>query len=88
MPIELTRPLVYFDLETTGIDVASDKIVEISALRVEPDGAREQRTRRVNPGRPIPAGATAVHGFHDNPAGADLRRSGDVRLHEAARVAK
>ena len=65
MPIELTRPLVYFDLETTGIDVASDKIVEISALRVEPDGAREQRTRRVNPGRPIPAGATAVHGIRD-----------------------
>jgi len=57
--------LIYFDLETTGIDVATDKIVEISALRVEPDGHREQRTRRVNPGRPIPAGATAVHGIRD-----------------------
>lgn len=63
--LQLTRPLVCFDLETTGIDPASDRIVEISILRVEPDGTRQTRTRRINPGRPIPKGATAVHGISD-----------------------
>ena len=63
--LQLTRPIVCFDLETTGIDPATDRIVEISILRVEPDGARQVRTRRINPGRPIPEGATAVHGISD-----------------------
>jgi DNA polymerase-3 subunit epsilon len=63
--LTLERPLVFFDLETTGTDPASDRIVEISVLRVEPDGSRESRTRRINPGRPIPAEATAVHGIRD-----------------------
>lgn len=62
----LDRPLVYFDLETTGTDPATDRIVEISVLRVSPDGARESRTRRINPERPIPAEATAVHGIGDD----------------------
>jgi len=63
--LTLERPLVIFDLETTGTDPASDRIVEISALRLNPDGTRETRTRRLNPGRPIPPGATAVHGIRD-----------------------
>ena len=63
--LQLTRPIVCFDLETTGIDPASDRIVEISILRVEPDGTRLARTRRINPGRPIPSEATAVHGIRD-----------------------
>lgn len=63
--IELDRPLVVFDLETTGTDTATDRIVEISVLRLDPGGQREQRTRRINPGRPIPAEATAVHGIRD-----------------------
>ena len=63
--LTLDRPLVVFDLETTGIDPATDRIVEISALRIEPEGGRESRTRRINPGRPIPAEATAVHGIRD-----------------------
>jgi DNA polymerase-3 subunit epsilon len=65
MKLELERALVFFDLETTGTDPDSDKIVEISVLRIEPDGQRESRTRRLNPGRPIPPGATAVHGIRD-----------------------
>jgi DNA polymerase-3 subunit epsilon len=69
MKLELERALVFFDLETTGTDPDSDKIVEISVLRIEPDGQRESRTRRINPGRPIPPGATAVHGIRD----ADVR---------------
>ncbi len=63
--LQLTRPIVCFDLETTGIDPASDRIVEISILRLEPDGTRLTRTRRINPGRPIPEEATAVHGIRD-----------------------
>jgi DNA polymerase-3 subunit epsilon len=63
--LKLERPLVVFDLETTGVDPNTDRIVEISVLRVAPDGTRESRTRRINPGRPIPAGATAVHGIRD-----------------------
>ena len=64
--LDLDRPLVIFDLETTGIDPATDKIVEVATLRVEPDGTRQSRTRRLNPGRPIPAGATRVHGITDD----------------------
>jgi len=56
---------VFFDLETTGTDPATDKIVEIATLRIETDGSREARTRRVNPERPIPVEATAIHGIRD-----------------------
>lgn len=63
--LQLDRPLAFFDLETTGTDPARDKIVEIAVLRLEPDGGRVARTRRVNPERPIPPGATAVHGIRD-----------------------
>ena len=63
--LRLERPLAFFDLETTGIDPGKDRIVEISVLRVEPDGSRVTRTRRINPGIPIPAGASAVHGIRD-----------------------
>ncbi len=60
-----TRPLVFFDLETTGTDPATDRIVEISTVRLEPGGDRTTRTRRVNPERPIPPAATAIHGIND-----------------------
>lgn len=64
-PLDLSRPLAVFDLETTGTDPARDKIVEIALVRVDPDGLRTALTRRINPGRPIPAEATAVHGIRD-----------------------
>jgi len=63
--LALDRPLIFFDLETTGTDPATDRIVEISVLRVSPGGARESKTRRINPERAIPAEATAVHGIRD-----------------------
>lgn len=63
--LPLTRPLAFFDLETTGTDPLRDKIVEIAVVRVEPGGATDSRTRRINPERPIPAEATAVHGIAD-----------------------
>jgi DNA polymerase-3 subunit epsilon len=63
--LSLTRPLAFFDLETTGTDPTTDRIVEIAVLRLQPDGGREARSRRLNPERPIPAEATAVHGIRD-----------------------
>lgn len=63
--IELQRPLVFFDLETTGVNVSSDRIVEISLVKVYPDGHVEELCQRINPGRPIPAEATAVHHISD-----------------------
>jgi len=65
MSLELKRPLAFFDLETTGIDPLRDKIVEIALVRVDPGGTRQGMTRRINPERPIPAEATAVHGIAD-----------------------
>ena len=61
----LERPLVAFDVETTGLDVNNDRIVEISCVKLRSDGSRETYTRRVNPQRPICAAATAVHGISD-----------------------
>lgn len=61
----LTRSLCALDLETTGTDVRADRIVEVAALVVHPGGTSVPFVRRVNPGRPIPAGATAVHGIAD-----------------------
>ncbi|WP_165227485.1 3'-5' exonuclease [Aquisphaera insulae] len=63
--LRLERPLVVLDLETTGKRVESDRIVEISALKLSPDGARRGHTRRLNPGIPIPPEATKVHGITD-----------------------
>lgn len=63
--LRMNRPLIFFDLETTGTDPASDRIVEIAAIRLEPDGSRSSRCRRLNPERPIPRGASAVHGIRD-----------------------
>ena len=65
MPLELNRPLVFFDLETTGTDIANDRIVEISLVKLFPDNHEEVNTFRVNPGIPIPAEASAVHGIKD-----------------------
>lgn len=61
----LTRALAVVDLETTGLSIDRDRIVEISVLVVAPDGTRTSKTKRVNPGMPIPPEATAVHGITD-----------------------
>ncbi|MEN9335209.1 MAG: Exodeoxyribonuclease 10 [Bacteroidota bacterium] len=63
MELKLNRPICFFDLETTGIDVARDRIVEISIVKVFPNGNKECRTWLVNPTIPIPPQATAVHGI-------------------------
>jgi DNA polymerase-3 subunit epsilon len=63
--LQLDRPLVCFDLETTGTDIASDRIVQIALVRVDPDGRRTTLSTLVHPQRPIPPEATAVHGIKD-----------------------
>jgi DNA polymerase-3 subunit epsilon len=65
MQINLVNPLVFIDLETTGINISKDRIVEISILKVYPDGKEESKTRRINPEMPIPREATAIHGITD-----------------------
>ena len=63
MELNLTRPIVFFDLETTGINIATDKIVEISILKVFPNGNKESKTWLVNPEIEIPQAAIDVHGI-------------------------
>ncbi|MDR2844050.1 MAG: 3'-5' exonuclease [Candidatus Symbiothrix sp.] len=65
MKLNLKNPIVFFDLETTGINIVSDRIVEISYLKVMPNGDEESKTRRINPEMPIPPQATEVHGITD-----------------------
>lgn len=65
MELNLKKPICFFDLETTGINIATDRIVEISILKVFPNGNKESHTWRVNPEMPIPEEVTAIHGISD-----------------------
>ncbi|MCH5237327.1 MAG: 3'-5' exonuclease [Muribaculaceae bacterium] len=66
MKLNLSRPLIFFDLETTGTNVTRDRIVEISYIKVFPDGSEEKKCRRINPEMPIPPASTAVHHITDD----------------------
>jgi len=61
----LTRPIAFFDLETTGVNVASDRIVELCILKISPDGTKEIKTKKINPTIPIPLQASQIHGIYD-----------------------
>lgn len=65
MQLNLSRPIIFFDLETTGTSVTSDRIVEISLIKVFPDGTTEEKTRRINPECHIPEASTAIHHITD-----------------------
>lgn len=65
MNLKLYKPLCVFDLETTGINVSKDRIVEICVLKVNPDASRESKTWKVNPEMPIPKESSAIHGIYD-----------------------
>lgn len=75
--LNLTRPLVFFDLETTGIDIYNDRIVQIGAIKIMPDGTETEYEWIVNPGIPIPKGASDVHGITDEMV-QDKPRLGDI----------
>lgn len=65
MKLNLTRPICFFDLETTGTNVAKDRIVEISVLKLYPNGNKESKTWLVNPEMPIPKESSDIHGITD-----------------------
>ena len=65
MELKLRRPIAFIDIETTGINVSSDRIVEISVLKISPGGKEEWMSTRVNPEMPIPPKSTAIHGITD-----------------------
>lgn len=65
MQLNLKNPLVFFDLEATGVNTNSDRIVEISYLKIFPNGLEESKTYRVNPGIPIPKEASDIHHIYD-----------------------
>ncbi|MBR5335098.1 MAG: 3'-5' exonuclease [Bacteroidaceae bacterium] len=65
MKLNLKNPIIFFDLETTGVDVSKDRIVEICYIKVWPNGNEVSRTMRINPGMHIPEQASAVHGIYD-----------------------
>ena len=77
MKLKLDYPIVFFDLETTGIDTANDRIVEICLLKVFPNGNEESKVMRINPGRHIPEEASKVHGIYDSDV-ADCPQFADV----------
>ena len=66
MKLNLSKPLVIFDLETTGTSITQDRIVEISYIIVEPNGKETSETMRINPGIHIPEEASKVHGIYDD----------------------
>jgi len=61
----LKRPIVFFDLETTGTDPAKDRIVELALIKMHPDGRRESMVKKINPGMPIPPESSSIHGITD-----------------------
>jgi DNA polymerase-3 subunit epsilon len=65
MKLNLRNPLIFFDLETTGINIASDRIIELSYLKVDLNGGETSKTYLINPGIPIPPKVTAIHGIKD-----------------------
>lgn len=65
MQLKLKNPIAFFDLETTGMNISNDRIVEISILKVMPNGTEEKKTMLINPEMPIPLESSAIHGIYD-----------------------
>lgn len=65
IPLQTDRPIAFFDIESTGTNVRGDRIIDLAIVKLHPDGRREEHTFRVNPERPIPPEASAVHGIFD-----------------------
>ena len=65
MNLTLSKPLAFIDLETTGINLSIDRIIEIAIVKISPDGTKQVKRKIVNPQMPIPKGSTDMHGFTD-----------------------
>jgi DNA polymerase-3 subunit epsilon len=83
MKLNLKKPLAFFDLETTGIDVSKDRIVEISILKVNPNQSHDSKTLRFNPEMHIPEEASKIHGITDEDV-----KDAPIFKHEAKNIAK
>lgn len=66
MKLNLKNPIIFFDLETTGVDIAKDRIVELCYIKVEPNGNEKSESMRINPTVHIPESASAIHGIYDS----------------------
>lgn len=64
--LKLNRPICFIDLETTGINLSSDRIIEIAIVKVLPDNTRQVKRKLINPLIPIPAASSAIHGITDD----------------------
>jgi len=65
MALQLARPIAFFDLETTGVNLSTDRIIEVAIIKILPDGTRQVKRKLLNPGIPIPPETTAIHGITD-----------------------
>jgi DNA polymerase-3 subunit epsilon len=65
MKLQLSRPIAFIDLETTGVNISVDRIVELAIVKIMPDGSRQVKRKLINPLMPIPASASAIHGITD-----------------------
>ncbi|OIQ22774.1 3'-5' exonuclease [Lacinutrix sp. MedPE-SW] len=88
MQLNLNKPICFFDLETTGINISKDRVVEISILKVFPNGNKESKTWLVNPEMPIPAEVSAIHGITDErvanePTFAELAKDINVMIKDS-----
>ena len=61
--LQLTRPIAFFDLETTGVNLSADRIVELAIVKLMPDGTRQTKRKLINPGMPIPQASSDIHGI-------------------------
>ncbi len=65
MSLNLTRPIAFIDLETTGVNLSTDRIIEVAIIKILPDGTRQVKRKLINPGMPIPPQSTEIHGITD-----------------------
>lgn len=65
MKLKLHKPIIFLDIETTGVDAAKDRIIELSLVKIMPDGTQEIKTRRLNPEMHIPEESSAIHHIYD-----------------------
>ena len=73
--LELTRPIVFFDIESTGLNVMTDRIVELALVKLHPDGTREEHLFRINPQMHIPEEVVAVHHISDEDVAKQVRET-------------
>ena len=66
MPLQLQKPIAFIDLETTGTNLGTDRIVEIAIVKIAKDGTRQIKRKLINPEMPIPSGSSEIHGITDD----------------------